>query len=203
MSCVGGRRGSLSFHFSDILEAIQAPATTRSRRASVAFVDCSPSASRRSPRPSRPTRRLVYVACPWPSTTCSLGASRTSSVRSTPLRRRIHIVGPVAIEDGPPAASGESPGPSTRLRRFLHVAYPVAVKNWSPRAWDILRIAFGPPPDDSRACLGAVHRASPRRPRFDPRRILREYREARDPESKTEGKIKASCQVFVSDGSDS
>jgi hypothetical protein len=38
--------------------------------------------------------------------------------------------------------------------------------------------------------------ASPRRPRFCRRGVLREHREARAPESKTEGKIKAWCHAF-------
>jgi hypothetical protein len=54
------------------------------------------------------------------------------------------------------------------------------------------RIAFGP---SSRAYRPRSP-GSPRRPRFDPRSSLREHWETRDPESKTEGKIKAWCHVL-------
>ena len=58
-----------------------ADAPPRSRRMSIAVEELLTVRLREVPRPSPPTRRLVHVACPWPSTTYSPSASRTSSRR--------------------------------------------------------------------------------------------------------------------------
>src|ERR1019366_3461017 len=87
-----------------------------------------------------------------------------------------------------PSACGTPSGPSTRLRCPVHLARPGGHGR---------RAHHRPPglPDHPRPFTRAVHRASSPRPRFDPRSVLREHREVRDPESKTEGKIKKVCQL--------
>jgi hypothetical protein len=54
----------------------------------------------------------------------------------------------------------------------------------------LLRSPSAPPPHHPRPCICRVHRVSPRRLRFYPRSIIREYQETRNRTSKTDGKIK-------------
>ena len=139
--------------------------------------------------PSARLRRLRHGAH-WPSledmlTGCLWGTLR--SIRpAAPTRVARAFGGRRRCARGPP------PGHPPDHPRVCH--------DHSPRASgadeDVLTgHLLGPPPDHRRACIGPVHRASPGRPPFDPRSALREHREARNPESKTEGKIKAWCQV--------
>jgi len=168
-------------------------------------------------------RRPVHVACPSPSRNCSPSASGrspdhprrraasfTSRVRGR--RRRTHRAPPGHPPAGPP---GHPPSGATTH----HIVGPVAIGGWTSRRLrrspgtidlattlpsrcisrghqDLLTAGLRDhPPDHPRRVVGAIHRTSPRRPRFGSARPLREHREARDPESKTEGKIKAWCHV--------
>lgn len=124
----------------------------------------------------------------------------------------------MTVEGRLPSDPGTPPGPSTRPRRLPCPRISVADKNCSPRAsGDILQIiraaatthhlarpvpmttcitvAFGIAFGSSARVYRPRSPASPRRSRFDPRGNLREHQEAQDPESKTEGQIKAWCQV--------
>lgn len=77
--------------------------------------------------------------------------------------------------------------------------HPRGCDDPSPRAShaddDVLTVAFGIAFGSSARVYRPRSPASPRRSRFDPRGNLREHQEAQNPESKTEGKIKAWCQV--------
>jgi|CZKU01.1.fsa_nt_gi hypothetical protein len=192
----------------------------RSRRVSEAVEDRSLSASGTSPRPSTPMQlppsprasgavedcahrppaghhRDHPPGCddaftsrlPWPSTICMtgrLGDILLGSIRAaatTPSLRSFAV-----SEDMLTGYVRASSVPSTQLQRPVHLARPGGHGR---------RAHHRPPglPDHPRPFTRAVHRASSPRPRFDPRSVLREHREVRDPESKTEGKIKKVCQL--------
>jgi len=223
MSCVGGHRRSLTPHLPDILEIIQPPATTRTRRTSVAFrglltvrLRRPPTSARRcvAPSTSHVHRRRGIAHRPpsgrSPDYPRRRDTSFTSRVRRR--RRRTHRVPPGHPPAGPP-------GHPPRRATTHHMVGPVAIK-------DGLRAASGEAPGPSTRLRGSLHLASPviktcSPPAFattlrsiravcrrDPpditatpsvciRAIPSRASEALDPESKTEGKIKR--WIFVVD----
>jgi hypothetical protein len=153
-------------------------------------------------------------------------AFRTSSVLSTRLRQPVHLARSATIDYCPPSASVTSPGSSTplpppftsRLRWPSKFApsLPLGRPRDRPRCCDasftsrlrgrrgvlIVRLQESPwaiHPSATPRSRSRVRSPSPGTtpsPPFDPRGVLREHREARDPESKTEGKIKGGSHVW-------
>jgi hypothetical protein len=156
----------------------------------------------------------------------SPAAFRTSSVLSTRLRQPVHLARSATIDYCPPSASVTSPGSSTplpppftsRLRWPSKFApsLPLGRPRDRPRCCDasftsrlrgrrgvlIVRLQESPwaiHPSATPRSRSRVRSPSPGTtpsPPFDPRGVLREHREARDPESKTEGKIKGGSHVW-------